>query len=540
MKNTNTITFAIFILMNIAYQNALALTCPLKDNAKSCPISGVTLLDETYPTQAFVISNKASINSAESSLMTQKFINKVIKSYDYQNIPQIILPINSLAEFNKFVRDTKSYLIEQKVSEEKINKIISQFTFSEMPNFTWQQDWFEAFVNLSTGTPELRQIERYKESELKVSKLSEASKSCGISPGEILKSDRPINKVDPRTTDQSIEGAEMGGNIEGAPGGFCLLGDNQGKQFKKNVCRGEGNIITIKTSWLNVGHVDEILKVIPTNFHDGRPLECEFSVMGASPIKGIELLKQAATSQEKFMSIDQLDENINEKEVRKNRSNMDIPAINKICSYVEKAINNRGNDMQKIPAIRGVFLKLIFNTAKVNAGQLESIVDKQKICADNIDKISNLEMYQALIEVKNTYDLNIAIDESIKTDMANIKIQILNRLPQCAAFYTQIEAPDVFFGSQLIENPSTRKLELPSPGTVNSMLPNPTNGVLMNKTLLFSDSGNSTFNRYMSEQMKAIKMKADFITTWDYAHVGNGNIHCSSHSITHCKPNSKR
>ena len=98
--------FKMPLLLLLIASNANALVCPSKENIPMCPQNGITLLDETYPTQSFVISNAPSINSKESMEMTQHFINKIIKSYDYEKIPQIIFAIDSRDEFNEFKNET--------------------------------------------------------------------------------------------------------------------------------------------------------------------------------------------------------------------------------------------------------------------------------------------------------------------------------------------------------------------------------------------------------------------------------------------------
>ena len=82
----------------------------------------------------------------------------------------------------------------------------------------------------------------------------------------------------------------------------------------------------------------------------------------------------------------------------------------------------------------------------------------------------------------------------------------------------------------------TGKTTLRRSGNVQSLLPNPTNGVILNKTMIFSDSENSTFNKYLSKEMKKRKIKPRFVKTYEFSHIREGNLHCSSHTIPYCKP----
>jgi len=115
-----------------------------------------------------------------------------------------------------------------------------------------------------------------------------------------------------------------------------------------------------------------------------------------------------------------------------------------------------------------------------------------------------------------------------------IKNKILSRLPQCKKYFDILDVPNLFYGSPAIEN--NGKLDLPKPSDVDSFLPNPTNSVLMNRTILLPETGNSTFDNYVEGELKKRNLATEYIDSWDYAHLGQGNIHCSSHSIPYCKP----
>lgn len=540
-----TAVFLFSFLLNQSY----AVQCPERKNIPACPTSGATLLDETYPTQAFVISNQGYLQTKESSKVTQRFLDKLLRSYEYKNIPQIILPISSRDDFNKYIETTKKQLDKQKLSADQIQAIIGQISYVPLRSYTWQQDWFESFVDLKTGAPVIKQIESYdilgpESSAL----LSSVGSSCGMQVGSPLVSNylskEEQKTMDPRASKKSFGSGEMGGNIEGAPGGFCLLGDNLGEAFAKQVCSGEDNIIQLQTSWLIVGHVDEFLKITPTNFNDGRPKECEFALMAASPKKALELMNTPPMAQGKFLNIDISDDEDDPNEMRKTRTDSTINNSLNLCKYVVSIVKNKQRPVESLPpAVKSVFIKLLMGLSSAEAGHIfvgAGLIDKntevEKVCSENIDSITNAEFQTVLKEDKAIYDLNLAIEESIQADRKLIKNKILSRLPQCAKYYSEIEAPNIFYGDEVIKNEATGKFELPKPGTVSSFLPNPTNSVLMNKTLLFPDSGNRTFNQYMVQEMNKIKMKADFLPTWDYAHQGDGNIHCASHSITHCRP----
>lgn len=542
------LTKLLFALLLITTKTE-ALVCPPKDSAPLCPQNGITLLDETYPTQSFLISNLPYIPSKEAKGMTQNFVNKIIKNYDYENVPQILMALKTPEEFTAFKNATKEDLINKKVSEDKIEKIMAQLTHVAVPNYNWQQDWFESFIDIKTGAPVIKSMESYARVPANAGdKIEKAGSACNIKTGEWLKDDYINIDDDPRTANKSFGSGEMGGNIEGAPGGFCMIGDNVGKNLAKQICKDKDNIIQLQTSWLSVGHVDELFKIIPTQFNDGRPRECEFSLMSASPKKALELMKNPTLGQTSFTDFSNPD--ADPLEMRSSRSNINNAGNFYLCQYIEEAVRNRPKPLQISPAVKSVLIKILFNNQAIASEAsmqefLETIINDDKklaafnaSCAQNFDKITNLELQAVMLTDTNFLTLNSAVDESIQNDRELIKNKILSRLPQCKEWYNELEVPNLFYGDLPIKN-KEGKLELPRPGIANSFLPNPTNSVLMNKTITFPDTGNKLFNSYLSEEIAKKKMKSDFISTWDYAHLAQGNIHCASHSIPHCRPNTK-
>ena len=535
-------------LLLLSSPEAHTLVCPPKDKAPLCPQNGITLLDETFPTQAFLISNQPMTISKESKGMTQSFVNKIIKNYDYDNVPQILLAIETPEEFAAFKDATKKNLIKNKINADKIEKILAQITHVPTRNYTWQQDWFESFVDVNTGSPVIKSVAAYSRVPANTGEIVEyAGSICNIKNGEKLNSDYSNTGEDPRIANKSFGSGEMGGNIEGAPGGFCMIGDNVGKKIAEQICVDKKNIIQLQTSWLEVGHVDEIFKIIPTQFNDGRPKECEFSLMSASPKKAFELMKNPKLGQTSFADFNNPD--ADPEEMRSSRSKTTNAGNFFICDYIRQVISQRPRPLKNSPTVKSVLLKLlggqVFASEDAMQGYFKNLGKDNKelaafntACAENFDKVTNLELAAAMQTDSNIIALNAAVDESIQKDRELIKNQILSRLPQCKAWYNELEVPNLFYGDSPIKN-KNGKMELPRPGATNSFLPNPTNSVLMNKTVTFPDTGNKLFNNYLAEEIAKKKMKSDFITTWDYAHLGQGNIHCASHSIPHCRPNTK-
>lgn len=51
-------------------------------------------------------------------------------------------------------------------------------------------------------------------------------------------------------------------------------------------------------------------------------------------------------------------------------------------------------------------------------------------------------------------------------------------------------------------------------------------------TLIAPDPSNDVFQKYMEEEYKKRGLKAEFVDIFDYAHRGEGNLHCSTYIVS--------
>ncbi len=518
-----------------------ALECPKDDQSiPLCPTSGSTLLDDTYPVQSYVISDSGIIkDSKTSAAVPLDFISNIVDSYsenNYDRLPQMIFSTKNESDYMALKNQLSEKLKSKNIPESTITKILGQVTFRSAKSYTWQQDYFESFFNPITGKPVLRKVAGYdKKMHVNTGKLEDltaAGQACGISTGEPLEED---------PNSESISG-EMGGNIDGAPGGFCLVGDNQGNDYTKSFCKSDDNIIQLNVSWLSVGHVDELFKIIPTNINDGRPKECQFSLMAASPNKALELMKSPKYGKENIFSSDDkvATENLDNYFLRKPSPKTE----EMFCKTLKdiKEIKRSAPAAKPAESIRSVFMRTFsFLFPETLAEDKLVVKETPDSCELGVKNTSNYDYANGLSNNKDFMTLNNTIQDSIDSDKAKIKENILSRLPQCKAYYDKsvLDVPNIFMssgGRPTEENPQTGKQELRKElGIVDSVYPNPSNSVVMNKTILFPDPENKAFSGYLSDEMKKRGMTYKSITTWDYAHLGDGNIHCSSHSLNHCR-----
>lgn len=537
-------TFLILTLFTVqAYSQAVV---------KSCPTSGSTLLDETYPTKAFVISIKPfkdfskDIQKSENraTQVPVQFALNIFKSYDYnKNTPEIIIPSDE-EKFKEFIKILKE---EINNSDGKIPKsILTKIKRADGRNYTWQQDYFESLVNLQTGNPELRKIEAFEDESKNgknTLKAIVAATNSSISLGKKIPTyhEQDLDQIRERNPTKrvalSFSAGESGGNIEGLPGGLCLTGDNLSKDFTKEIC-GEGNNVQIHTSWLDVGHVDEIFKVIPTNI-PGVPKQCQFSIMAASPVKALELLKKSGNQNRDFLESYDGYENKsihNANQFNTSRTYDEQGPGKKICELIEKNIipyrspTTPSNNVKT--NVHGAFLQFIRELSITNLYAQSNSFN----CKKHLTDISNIELFKGIQRDKKLLHYNEAIQNDLNESKLKIKQKILERLPECKKYFSFIDVPNIFYGDELIKDGDNYRLQKTG-GTGSSLFPNPTNSVLANKTLMFSDPHNNNFREYLNTEMKKIGLKSTNIDTWEYSHIARGNLHCASHSITYCKAN---
>lgn len=506
------------------------------EDAKGCPTSGSTLLDDTYPVSNFVISVSPFRESPSSRNVPVDFIISALSNYDFsENSPNIIVPA--------FEQDYAELIASLKKRIDASNgmippSILSKVIYSPGETYTWQQDYFESFVDLETGRPVVRGIESYENlGEDSISTLAKTGEGCGIKQGPFITSD---------LDGKSYAWGEMGGNIEGLPGGLCLVGDNLGPKVSAQFCGKTSNVVQIDVSWLGVGHVDEVIKVLPTN-RPGVPQECNFSLAYASPKKAMELLNVPHSLQFPFFSGSFLSVSATKQELFEFRVSRGSRTVGeKFCGILKKAIMSRDRpknpsdqkngpqqDPQKAKQGLQVFHKM--HQLLLSSAYAAEKAQENEPC-DQIETLTNAEFIEAM-NSSEFGDYNKLVDQTMENNLHKITEAILKKLPQCAPYLDLIPVPDLFYGTPAIDENGVKSL--PLPGNGGSFIPNPTNSVVAGKGVIFSDPQNFLFREYLSDNLNKRGLKPSFIDTWDYAHLGDGNLHCSSHSIPFCAPQGK-
>lgn len=86
--------------------------------------------------------------------------------------------------------------------------------------------------------------------------------------------------------------ADYGGNIEPYPGGVLAIGEGLAREIRDRLEEGGSELLDIRTRWLKLGHVDEILSLVP--LAEG-PRRCRFAVPYSSPEAGIAAVRRVAS-----------------------------------------------------------------------------------------------------------------------------------------------------------------------------------------------------------------------------------------------------
>ncbi len=547
-----------------------------------CPEGDNTTLPTTYPAMAYVVSDDPIKKTSSSQEFTAKFVlDTLIASGD--RIPQILMPVSE-ETFNYVKSKIEAYTnvnplacyntrgkgIEICKNRHKKKQWLDALVRIQGTSFTWQQDHMEPFFNPQTGRPVLREIRDYSQARgMNMSLNSEGSQNtngtCGlIQYGEKLPPESEQN--------YQIRNGHYGGNIEALPGGLCLRGNTQDWEgFAEHYCGSKSNDVVVDVSWLTVGHVDEVVGVIPNK--KAKP-PCDFAVAVSSPKKAIELMKK--NSNEKFISFFSNDPNADLSRTATERSRTSsMDAICNLAENFERAKQRRVRPREQSPDRKGrergaqklgfnfdsiinLFLGEAYAGASLKTRSIESREEDNTLDIDeyytdgcpgtqraDLTGITNGQLAGAIEDDENASALNYLVQKKMDKAKVDMRTKLKERLPKCNIEF--IDVPDLFLRGQAVKiegapnnAPIEERFELPK-GVMVSLLPNATNLVVVEDTLVAPDPQSATFRDYLSDTYQnKLGLKYQNIDTYDYCHRGQGNLHCSTNAIRTCRPRAKR
>jgi hypothetical protein len=541
MKNSLLTAFLLLINHSLAMAQAPAPACPVLPEAPPCPTTSSTIVDESYPAMAYVVSSNDV--GPQAAQLPATFVDEIFRGHPGSTSVPIIMVPDSPENFILLQNDLRDRWTAAGVGDAEIKARMGRIrSIPTARPYTWQQDYFESFIDPATGRPSVRRVEEYDRSgveEDSVTGMPAASggAACGVSQGPPLASFSSPSHNDPD--------AESGGNIEGLPNGLCMMGNNQNPQYTAQYCANAADRVVVETSWLTVGHADEIITAVPQVPRTGA---CPYTFMFASPRKGMELL--AASPNDLFLdigtvtpqpgrSITETQRELAQERILNNGSLSRFGMM--LChAYSNSILPGRSTTTPPatVPGASGGARRAMLNLIERGANMLVPpaaagvglvMDDDVQNCLDHAEElatITNREMLAAFATMPELTQYNQLVQEKMDENKRRVRA----RYPQCADSNFK-DVPDIFMGF-VVEGSSPMQL---ASKTGSSMFPNPTNGVMAGNSFIFPDPQNAAFRRYLSNNVLT-GVTPRFVNTWDYAHELEGNMHCSSHAIRYCRP----
>ncbi len=509
-----------------------------------CPPGNNTILPENFPAMAYVISDQPALAHPHESAkaLPEVLTLGILQNSDPNRLPLILIPTDDIGweRITASIQNNTTLTPLQRTRYLHSLVHVNDTTFV-MPSptrtgkttwsntsrpshadYTWQQDYFESFINPATGMPVLRRVRDYPMDSIVATQganelFEAAQQACSwMQPGpDLIESDTS---------------GTMGGNIEGLPGGLCLHGDNQRPEFARQYCGDPANEVIVNTKWLQVGHVDEIVHVLP---RPGASPPCNFAMAIASPQKALELLKQNPTDKFFEFYFNSEPEDLN------SRFNQSL--IQEFCSDLKSFFRERAKNQDSSPGHtpsnvtpqRGVpAVFWLFSLPQVEAKI--RVRGHQEAPEFDCKNVTHAEV-AAFLEGDQTASgyLNRKIQNSLAKTQQEITEKIHSRLPQCEISWVQ--APNLFLHGRVIKNEQTGEEEIPN-GMVHSLTPNPSNSLNVNATVFSPHPMNGAFARHLESSYRSLGLRTQFVDTFEYAHIGMGNLHCATHMLPFCRP----
>ncbi len=413
-------------------------------------------------------------------------------------------------------RERQSYLqnnpnLSRLLNNESVN-IIQVETMPAVDR--WMQDSFE-FTSLD-GKPAIYQLEHYREerSSFEDRLACQIAKSCNL-PYFI-----PPDMVDPYNSD--INSLNSGGNLETMPGGTLYRGIVKSNGFsnynmpedtrapyqtdyqriQRESLEAAGNkVLDLDTSFLSVGHVDEIINIVKTN----RPAPCDYAVILASPEKAFELME--ATAARTAPTPEELEQELTQPTKKRISSSFSLienrPQRDIDCSevgYYSLAVEGISNRLSPER------VEEIYNLHCMDEQSIHSFVESDEY---QILKNENLEGY-------NPGDPSIS---DVMQENRDALVAELARTTECSN-PPIVEAPVFFRGGVSY-----------APDLVNGVVhPNAqnTSSIIMPRTYF------QPFDQYMEKELSSLGVGSSFVHSVGY-HILDGQVHCGTNSARICK-----
>lgn len=515
--------FQVLLLLVTFKAGARESVCPIWEagTLPPCPATGAEILPDNYPVSAITIGGITPSLRYDPELVAS-FIGKVFKLSD-KHKPYFVLPLSqeTFTRVSQILEKSSNNHLER----EDLRRRLVRVTNSAYP---WQQDVFQNFTS-PNGTTTIRMSADYAgRSDLKA--LAQELKTCNVVNGEKLP--KLSTSINVSQNDDPARNAFEGGNLEGLPGGACLIGNpnNDERTIRADSRKFCPKAVVLPTHWLKVGHIDELVHVVKSPTH---PSPCDFAIAIASPESALKALRDSSKIEPHELFFPAILPNIT--------STRFLPPAFPIVDICRRALILRSQKNKERPPLPSENSQpesmnrhtpgISFSVSSANAQEqtLENKNEAYRFCKD----ITNAEA----VEVINNDRIFLINQHSIQAKMNEaknvIKNQIAQDLPQCK--FAFIDIPVLFSRNDNVK-PKHGSIALPKNYFV-SMFPNPINGFSVGSGIITADPLNSALRKETTRSFQAAGVKTEYVNTFLYrGHHQGGDLHCISNAFRACQP----
>ncbi len=443
-----------------------------KNSNKACPTTGSRFLSDEFFEEIYMFSDR-DYGAPLTKVSNLKKIVSFLLTESGEEPPKIVLAVSEL-NFKAITTAVDSLIQKGLLSSSSLESLIH--VAGEDYRTPWYQDYIVSQFDAKTGKSIMvGLVLTNKDSE--IGQYYEGyNKFFSILNQKLNFTHKPRLVSIPKNVEPNFFRDQQGGNIDGLPGGLCILGDQQKKEFASNFCGDEKNLVYVYTSWLETSHLDEIFKVVKLPSAQN---SCVINIYRASPEKAMSLMKQ----------------NPNLKFINYSSNNLSTLKKGHVLPNFCKEV---GLDVQSC------------------------VVATNKEILDAIDQNSYFLKSQNLLErllIKDTENVR----ERLKINNPNCRIEV-------------IDVPNLFYQKRLAEVSE----DVLSNGYFRSVFPSFTNSVTLNRgnklNLIYSKPYNLAFNEYINVLHEQLGIALLEVDTWVNGHERDGNIHCMTSVQRRCKP----
>lgn len=461
-----------------------------------CP-EGASQIPDNYPPAGIVISQ----NTERPTKETINLVVDILKSGTESKKPPQIFLLGQYELYDKIIAQINELNLTPQQKIKAKNSI--SFKHFYVPTAPWNQDYIHTRIGPGGGEIDIRYLEGYEQRYLK----DNSQKNLASTPlPEFIDIVSMANQCNVRRSENnqtrfksifygmhsvSLDtsgnlSGRYGGNTIGLPSGYCAVGTADFPNTEslnahvKKVCNGQSLILP--TSWLQVGHVDEILTVLPKPIH----------TVNTNQIPEVECTQHfAIASPREFLKI-----------LRKNKKDLFLQfsselSHNEVLRRLDKSFELRD----------GICRVTSFN-------DWPALEECLKLTHENVLEI---------IEKGTLGKINQHAQEQIDIIKKMVSDNMLQASKSCKVQF--LEVPVLFHG-MINENNELKN--------ATSILPNIVNLISIPSKLYLPNPQLETIKTAVSKQFSSTGFSFNFIDTFN-ENIAGGNLHCTTKVFRYCR-----